>query len=149
MNKPTYKALTKGRVSIPNQIYHIRMCTWNRKPYFEDFILARTLIRALMNQSHRCTTLCFVVMPDHIHWLLQLCCETSDLSQIIRGVKLSTTFEFRKQFTDKLWQAGFYDRAIRYEDDIPAVARYIVRNPLRAGLVKSVKDYSHWDAVFF
>jgi len=28
------------------------------------------------------------------------------------------------------------------------VARYIVANPLRAGLVESVRDYPHWDAIW-
>jgi putative transposase len=28
------------------------------------------------------------------------------------------------------------------------VARYIVANPLRAGLVNRVEDYSHWDSIW-
>ncbi|MFV3290267.1 transposase, partial [Pseudomonas sp. NY11955] len=28
------------------------------------------------------------------------------------------------------------------------VARYIVANPIRAGLVSRVGDYPHWDAVW-
>ncbi len=28
------------------------------------------------------------------------------------------------------------------------VARNIVANPLRNGLVKSVRDYPHWDAIW-
>ncbi|MFV3292807.1 transposase, partial [Pseudomonas sp. NY11955] len=28
------------------------------------------------------------------------------------------------------------------------VARYIIANPIRAGLVSRVGDYSHWDAVW-
>ncbi|MCF6281296.1 MAG: hypothetical protein L3J28_03650 [Candidatus Polarisedimenticolaceae bacterium] len=41
-----------------------------------------------------------------------------------------------------------HDRAIRKEEDLVAIARYIVANPLRAGLVKSIKDYPHWDCVW-
>jgi len=37
---------------------------------------------------------------------------------------------------------------MRKEEDLQALARYIVANPLRAGLVKRVGDYPHWDAMW-
>jgi REP element-mobilizing transposase RayT len=46
-----------------------------------------------------------------------------------------------------LWQKGFHDRAIRTEADLPAIGRYIVTNPVRAGLVSRVGAYPHRDAV--
>ncbi|GGY09626.1 hypothetical protein GCM10007160_41190 [Litchfieldella qijiaojingensis] len=45
-----------------------------------------------------------------------------------------------------IWQRGYHDRAIRDEEDIRAVARYIVANPLRAGLVNDIGQYPLWDA---
>ena len=47
-----------------------------------------------------------------------------------------------------LWQPGFYDHALRGEEDRLAVARYIVANPLRAGLVRRLGDYPHWDSIW-
>ncbi len=47
-----------------------------------------------------------------------------------------------------LWQPGFHDRAIRKEEDLQAVARYIVANPVRAGLAGKVGDYPLWDATW-
>ncbi|MFP3408382.1 transposase, partial [Pseudomonas sp. SIMBA_065] len=47
-----------------------------------------------------------------------------------------------------IWQPGYQDHALRREERLVHVARYIVANPLRAGLVKSVRDYPHWDAVW-
>ena len=47
-----------------------------------------------------------------------------------------------------IWQAGYYDHALRIEEDIQTVARYIVANPIRAGLVQKIADYPHWDAVW-
>jgi uncharacterized protein with ACT and thioredoxin-like domain len=46
----------------------------------------------------------------------------------------------------KIWQQDFHDHALRMEEDVKSVARYIVANPLRAGLVMKIGDYSHWDA---
>lgn len=47
-----------------------------------------------------------------------------------------------------LWQDGFHDHALRAEEDVVEVARYVVSNPLRAGLVRCLGDYPLWDAVW-
>ena len=47
-----------------------------------------------------------------------------------------------------VWQRGFYDHAIRREENLRNVARYIVANPLRAGLVQQIGDYPLWDAIW-
>ena len=48
----------------------------------------------------------------------------------------------------RLWQKGFYDHQIRDEDDLLSNARYIIANPLRAGLVKDIACYPFWDSTF-
>ena len=82
-------------------------------------------------------------MPDHIHWLFQLNHKQS-LSKLIQGIKSISARAFGKP----IWQSGFYDHAIRKDEDIVNIARYIIVNPIRAGLVKRVGDYPHWDAVW-
>jgi REP element-mobilizing transposase RayT len=47
-----------------------------------------------------------------------------------------------------VWQPGFHDRALRTEDDLPAHARYIVANPMRARIVRHVSEYPFWDAIW-
>jgi hypothetical protein len=37
---------------------------------------------------------------------------------------------------------------VRAEEDLRDAARYIVANPVRAGLCTHVKDYPLWDAVW-
>ena len=86
------------------------------------------------------TTLAFVVMPDHVHWLAQL--QRGTLSEAVRLYKATVSVALGS----RAWQRGFHDRALRRQDDVRAVARYIVANPLRAGLVHDIGDYPHWDA---
>ncbi len=88
-------------------------------------------------------SLCFVVMPDHFHWLLELS-DKHSLSQTVGMLKSQTA----RAIGQSIWQRGFYDHALRREEDILQTARYIVANPLRAGLVKSVKDYPYWYAIW-
>jgi hypothetical protein len=53
-----------------------------------------------------------------------------------------------KSLDRPVWQKGLHDRAIRVDEDIVAIARYIIANPIRAGLVKSIQEYPHWDAIW-
>ena len=45
-----------------------------------------------------------------------------------------------------IWQKSFHDHALRADEDLRMVARYIVANPLRAGLVEQINDYPFWNA---
>ena len=91
----------------------------------------------------------FVIMPDHLHWLVQLTGERS-LSASMCAVKSHSARNINAAAGRKgtIWQRGFYDRAIRKDDDLVAIARYIIANPLRAGIVSSVADYPLWDAIW-
>lgn len=50
--------------------------------------------------------------------------------------------------TPSMRSKSFYDHALREEDDLKGIARYIVANQIRAGLVEKIGDYPHWDAVW-
>ena len=42
-----------------------------------------------------------------------------------------------------LWQAGYYDHCLRGDEDLRLQARYILENPVRAGIVESPRDYPY------
>ena len=140
---PHSKDLRKGRVSIPGQIYLVTSVTLRREPVFTDFSSAREVIHCLRQSDKlgRTETLAFVLMPDHLHWLFQLATNCS-LSQAVGGVKSISS----RMIGGPVWQNGFHDHAVREEQDLLEMARYIVANPLRAGLVRAIGSYSHWDA---
>jgi len=103
----------------------------------------------LEEQRGHAVTMAFVVMPDHLHWLVQLIGNRS-LSDSVCVVKSGSARIINAAGSSRgtVWQRGFYDRAIRKDDDLVAIARYIVANPLRAGIVRSVADYPLWDAIW-
>ena len=88
-------------------------------------------------------------MPDHVHWLFQLG-EAGTLSSVVKGFKARSAQRVNGYLDRQgaLWQKGFYDHAVRKEEDIRGIARYIVANPLRAGLVENIGDYPLWDAIW-
>ena len=145
------KELRKGRFSGRNQIYHVTTATLGRHPVFSQFLFARIAIQAMTREDDagHTETLAYVLMPDHLHWLFLLNRERS-LSTCINTMKSFATRKINgaSDRRGRLWCKGFHDRAIRREEDLEAVARYIVANPLRAGLVRSVREYPHWDAIW-
>lgn len=144
--KPHGNELRKGRRSIAGQIYLITTITQNRQPVFADMFAARLLVQTLQfeQQRHTADTLAYVVMPDHLHWLMTLG-RSQSLSKVVQAIKASSA----KRIGQSIWQAGYHDHALRQEDDVKAAARYIIANPLRAGLVEHIGDYPHWDAIWF
>ncbi|MGA7437159.1 MAG: transposase [Luteibacter sp.] len=141
--------LRRGRVSEPGRIYFITCVAWNRAPVFRDYRAARMASRIIHNPKtwKGAECLAWVLMPDHFHALIQL--GDGDLSKVVASFRSRVTRAFRAEGrTSPLWQRAFQDRALRRDEDIRAVARYIVANPLRAGLVNHVCDYPYWNAVW-
>ncbi|MEN6586554.1 MAG: hypothetical protein ABFE02_10995 [Sulfuricella sp.] len=70
----SYNDLRTGRVSQSGMVYHITTVTQNRSPHFASLDCGRKLVRQLMalQAEGRAETLCYVVMPDHLHWLMVL-----------------------------------------------------------------------------
>lgn len=142
---PASSRLRKGRTSIPGQIYLVTTRTRERRRVFDVFeagcILCQTLHR--LADLELVNNLCFVVMPDHLHWLFELG-DKHDLSGVVRMAKNNSA----RALGGPIWQQGFHDRAIRREADVLPAARYIVANPLRAKLVQKVGDYPFWYAAW-
>ena len=142
------RALRRGRWSMCGQPYIVKFATRQRQPLFLNFLCARIVAQA-MGKARCAETLAFVVMPDHVHWLFWLL-EGGDLSRVIQIVKSSSAQRINHTLHRKgsIWQDGFHDRAVRRQEKLKNIARYIVANPIRAGLTTSVRTYPHWFATW-
>jgi REP element-mobilizing transposase RayT len=140
----TYNDLRKGRVSQSGTAYHVTTVTRNRTPHFAALDNGRKVVRELMalQAEGRAETLCYAVMPDHLHWLLVL--HEGTLSEVVKLLKGRSAHAIGQA----VWQANYFDHAVRQDEDLRKMARYIVANPLRAKLVERIGDYSLWDAVW-
>jgi REP element-mobilizing transposase RayT len=147
----SYNDLRKGRFSEPGREYFITTVVQNRHNLFSDFTCARIFIQyaAKLATKANINWLAWVLMPDHFHGLLSLSNDLS-LNEFMRQLKGGSSRVLNKHLgrTGAVWQAGFYDHALRREEDRREIARYIVGNPVRAGLVDNVLAYPHWDAIW-
>ena len=147
----SYNALRKGRYSETGRAYFVTTVTENRQRWFEDFTTARILagqMRRLYDDGD-VHSLAWVIMPDHLHWLFQLR-EGADLSATVKRLKARSAYEINRSLNRRgvFWQKAFHDHALRDDEDTRRIARYIVANPLRVGLVTEIGDYPHWDAIW-
>ena len=151
----TWNDLRKGRFSHEYEEYFITFNTHNREPYFNDFndfnsaqLFAQQI--TANETKNKCAWLTWVLMPDHFHGLLCINPNGSALSKTIKGLKGSSSFIINKEYKrqKQFWQPSFYDRALRADEDRKSVARYILANPLRKGLVDNISNYPFWNSVY-
>ena len=149
---PHGKALSKGRVSLSGQIYLVTVVTLDREPIFNCFQFGRIVAKEFMHcdQYGISSTLAWIVMPDHFHWLMQVG-PAMCLSTVVGNVKSHAARKINRtagRGGGTVWQRGFHDHALRSEESVVEAARYLIANPIRAGLVRRAGDYPLWDAVW-
>jgi putative transposase len=125
------------------QRYSLTLCTVERQTRFTTHEIVDPARSQLLQRADDfqfgIPAYCF--MPDHAHILAVGESLTSDLEAFIAKVKQKTGFEFKKARRASLWQDGYYDRILRDDEETIVVARYILANPVRAGLVVDFRDY--------
>lgn len=140
--------LTEYDYSAPNA-YFITICTENRKNQFwkdagmiidrpENIpltnlgIIARQSIAEIPKRYPMISVDHFVIMPNHIHLLLQINTDVNGRSVI--APTISTVVRLMKGTVSRqagfsVWQKGFYDHIIRNNNDYQDIWNYIDGNP--------------------
>ncbi|MFJ2362335.1 REP-associated tyrosine transposase [Pseudomonas sp. NPDC087697] len=143
--------LRKGRVSEAGRIYLLTAVVHQRQPVFANWRLGRLVVEQLrlVQEDDWADFLTWVVMPNHFHCLLEL--REKTLAQVMCRIKSRSSLAVNQALGRKgrLWQKGYHDRAVREDEDVKTLARYVIQNPIRAGLVERVHDYPLWDACWF
>jgi putative transposase len=102
-------------------------------------VVRTQIVRASHEQRVSLIAYCF--MPDHVHLLVEGQSDDSDCRRFIARAKQYSGFYYRASFGRRLWQRYGYEHVLRNEQAAVSVARYIVENPVRAGMVVAVQDY--------
>jgi putative transposase len=125
------------------QRYSVTICTAFRHAVFTDEIVTAGCMLQLRHSAtlHQFALVAYCFMPDHVHVLVYGTSERSELPVFIARYKQLTGFQFRRQVGRGLWQPGYYERILRDNESTTLVARYILGNPVRAGLAKCIGEY--------
>ena len=146
-HSPGSRALRRGRYSHAGGIYLITTTTCAREPIFLDFRQACAAAAVITDRQSLGDSqlLAWVLMPDHLHLLLRIGMRDT-LANVIGRIKSrsSTAVKRAEGRCIPVWFTGYHDRAIRRDEDVCRAARYVVANPIRAGLVQRCGDYPVW-----
>jgi len=123
------------------RVFLVTICTVDRRPWFSlhpplaDIATATIVAIADARWS---TLHAWCVMPDHVHLLM----EDADVVGYVRVFKGSLTTRARCIDSHRrLWQRSFHDHAPRSRESLFETARYVLGNPVRAGIVAKAAEY--------
>ena len=129
--------------------YFVTSNTWERRALFMKEPPARVFLECLLRYRQEGHYLLheFVLMPDHFHLLLTPAPNTA-LERALQYVKGGSSHAIKKNLLYRfpIWQTGFDDHRIRDAQDYQHHKKYILQNPVEAGLVEDAKDYAYCSA---
>ena len=112
-------------------------------------IVARTMA-ALPERIPTVRVLGSVIMPDHVHFIIELRGGGPSLSMVVGAFKSLAAHAVNGETGSKgpMWQRGFHDRVIRSERELVGIFDYIQRNPERlAAKVRARRNQADVGAV--
>ena len=125
------------------QEYFLTICTHGRQRAFADQTFALDAIHQLFRSAATLhfEIIAYCLMPDHVHILIRAVRDDANMKSFVQSWNTTTGFRWRRTHEGPLWQTGYYDHVLRAEETHLAVARYVLMNPVRAGLAASPEEY--------
>ncbi|HGM7337930.1 TPA: transposase [Stenotrophomonas maltophilia] len=134
-----------GRRSSVGLSYILTTVVTDRAPLFANDGAAALAVREFqrLDQEGFTRSIAYVVMPDHIHWLVEL--RAGTLETVMKRFKSRTAQQANRLLgrVGRFWQACYHDHAIRSDESLYRHALYLMGNPIRAGLTTQLGQYPH------
>ena len=124
-------------------VYFLTFCAKSR---FQVFLERENCEEALIHfraiaARESFAILAYCLMPDHVHLLVEGRNESADLTSFAKLAKQHSGFAYSQRTGERLWQKGYFDRTLCAEEDVRRVVKYVLENPVRAGLVSFPTEY--------
>ncbi len=124
--------------------YSLTICVHDRRSLLVEADIVSSVLQQIQRtaEADGFEILAYCFMPDHVHLLNEGQSDDADLQKFMRSWKQATGFDYAKEHQrQRLWQAGFFDHVLRSDESTEKHARYILANPVRAGLARSIDEY--------
>ena len=132
--------------------YFITICTYERRMIFGDIV--EKYWREIISSYHQVNLHDFVIMPNHLHGIIQLVGaqfiapnldiapelnqgainRAPTVGEIVRGFKARCTWAINKNIDMHgvpVWQRNYHEHIIRSQDAYLAITEYVRTNPQR------------------
>lgn len=140
-----------ARNLIDNGYYHIVTRGLDRRRLFRyknDYELFLDTTVTYLKQ-YKVYILHYCLMPNHLHFLIKALV-ASDVQKFMQLILQVYAAHFRKKYNTVgfIFQNRYKSRLINNEAYLLECARYIERNPVRAGIAQGALDYS-WSSYLY
>jgi REP element-mobilizing transposase RayT len=134
----------QGEVSVS-----FTLCIKDRVQLFKSPSAVNVFINILKSQvkESSCIIPVYCFMPDHQHLIVTGTDSTSGVLDFIKAYKQKTGYWLSQNLSSASWQKDFFDHIIRKDEGLVNIARYILDNPVRKGLVDNWQEYPFKGAI--
>jgi putative transposase len=88
----------------------------------------------------------FVVMPNHVHLLINPRVPGAKITQFVKGVSAKRANELLRRTGQRFCQDESFDRWVRSSKEMGNIMRYIELNPVRANLASEPQLFPYSSA---
>ncbi|MFN0134674.1 MAG: REP-associated tyrosine transposase [Phycisphaerae bacterium] len=147
------------RAYMPGGQFFLTLVTERRKPLFADKLNVDRLRHAVATtiSLRPFAMIGAVILPDHLHWLIELPAGDTDFSTRVGMIKAGFTKQLSptelpntarslsrvRRRESAVWQRRFWEHTIRDEHDFDAHMNYIHYNPVKHGYVECPHAWPH------
>ena len=126
-------------------ICSVTIGTRGRREVFADPGIARAARDALYAHAQKTgvPVYAYCLMTNHVHLVLGPSRDCDIIMFVGQYKNLAQRAAWRGGVTGRIWQVSFWDHFLREEEGLYEVARYVLNNPVRKGLVKEWRDYPY------
>lgn len=136
-----------ARQTIADIPYHIINRGNNHQPIFfskKDYQFFLESME-LAKEKYPCKIYSYILMPNHIHLLLESIKEGEKLAYFMKHITQRHAQYINRYYkrTGTLWEGRFKSSPVSTDHYLQACSRYIELNPVRAGLIKTPEEYEY------
>jgi putative transposase len=123
--------------------YSLTFCSRARRIVFVETVVVDVALAQILQSAalHAFVVVAYCFMPDHLHLLPAGQSAGADLIAFAKDVKQRVGYHAPLPRAGTIWQRGYYERILRDDEATLTVAKYILENPVRQGLVQQPRDY--------
>jgi len=128
------------------EFYHINNRGLSKKKIFytkEDYEWFINQI-SIYKKKYNIDVICYCLMPNHFHLIIKQTGE-ADGSKFVSYLQASYSRHFNSKWNRKgqLFDGRYFPTHIKDQEQLINTINYIINNPVKAGLVKSAKDWPY------
>ncbi|MFC1658780.1 transposase [Candidatus Omnitrophota bacterium] len=135
------------RIYIKGILYYVTCRGIHNQNIFKDKEDYRMFLELLKKyqQQYGIRLFSFVLLPDHLHLLLEVTGEENDISGFMHSLNNTYTKYFNGRYERKghLFQGRFKAALVEKAPNLSTLTAYMHLNPKRLHLVNDLKDYPH------